>query len=468
MTQTKTDHCAGASFRDPCGFVFFRDGRLLRQINRPYKENYELGNNSGLYESLINRGDLIAHEEVDEQPFSDTEEAAISIIKPDPIPFISYPYEWCFSQLKDAALLTLTIQERAFEHGMILKDASAYNIQFMNGKPIFIDTLSFERYTQGEPWVAYRQFCQHFLAPLALMSRCDVRCGLLSKTFLDGVPLDFAAKSLPFLACLKPSLFMHVYLHAKSQKKYSTAQPGSRRRGISRTGFSAIVASLKSAVESLRWKPGGTEWADYYHATNYADSAFEHKKKLLREYLEQKKKVNVAWDIGANSGVFSRIIAERNITTVAFDMDPSAVEYNYTQCKEKQETNLLPLVQDITNPSPAIGWANAERDGLSDRQRPDLVLALALIHHLVISNNLPLSRIAAYFSSLTSSLIIEFVPKEDSQVKRMLESRKDVFPNYNQESFEQAFSKHFDIERKDAIVGTERTLYFMDRRSCGS
>ena len=465
MTQHPTDQCVGASFRDPCGFVFFREGRLLRQINRLYQEDYQLATDSGLYESLTDSGELIAHKEVNEKPFSGTEAEAMAVVEPDPIPFISYPYEWCFSQLKDAALLTLTIQEKAFEHGMILKDASAYNIQFMRGKPIFIDTLSFERYMQGAPWVAYRQFCQHFLAPLALMSRCDVRFGLLSKTFIDGIPLDFAVKSLPRLACLKPSLFMHIYLHAKSQKKYSAEQVGERgKKGITRTGFSAIVDSLRAAVTSLHWKPGGTEWADYYDATNYVDLSFDYKKQLLIEYLEHKKKIGLVWDMGANTGVFTRLIADRNIATVAFDIDPSAVESNYRQCKEKQEKNILPLIQDITNPSPAIGWANTERDGLADRQRPDLVLALALIHHVVISNNVPLARIAAYFSFLTPSLVIEFVPKEDSQVQRMLGTRKDIFSEYNQDAFEEAFSVHFDIVRKDPIIETKRTLYLMDRR----
>ena len=212
-------HINAGSFRDPSGFVFDKNGTLLRQINGCYRQDFEALQQSGLLQSLHKSSDLISHEEVGIENAASSE--AYRVIKPERIPFVSYPYEWSFSQLKDAALLTLTIQLKSLEYCLSLKDASAYNIQFMNGKPIFIDTLSFERHVEGTPWVAYGQFCQHFLAPLALMSHVDVRLGQLLRVHLDGIPLDLASRLLPFSTLFRPGIFFHLHLHSKSQQKYA-------------------------------------------------------------------------------------------------------------------------------------------------------------------------------------------------------------------------------------------------------
>ena len=254
------------------------------------------------------------------------------------MPFISYPYEWSFSQLKDAALLTLKIQKIALEHGMSLKDASAYNIQFVKGKPLLIDTLSFEKYAEGRPWVAYRQFCQHFLAPLALMARRDVRLNQLSRIFLDGIPLDLASRLLPVGTRFKFSLLSHIHLHARSQKHYQDKPVKTSERKLSRFSFLALIDSLESAVASLRWQPRGTEWAEYYDHTNYSDSAIDFKLKCVDDFLKALNPRHV-WDIGANTGLFSRLASARHIPTVSLDIDPAAVEKNYRQCR--QEGNLF-------------------------------------------------------------------------------------------------------------------------------
>jgi hypothetical protein len=212
------------SFRDPAGFLFYLKKKLYRQVNQSYKEDYDLLIDSGLYQKLVEQEALIPHQEVDilfPQPLN-----GYKVIQPEFIPFISYPYEWSFSQLKDAALTTLKIQKIAFQHGMSLKDSSAFNIQFHMGKPLFIDTLSFEKYKEGEPWVAYRQFCQHFLAPLTLMSRRDIRLGQLLRIYIDGIPLDLAASLLPFSTRLNMSVYMHIVFHGKIQK---VGIPGSDR-----------------------------------------------------------------------------------------------------------------------------------------------------------------------------------------------------------------------------------------------
>jgi ribosomal protein L11 methylase PrmA len=448
------------SFRDPDGFLFLRSGQLYRQVNLSCKENFDLFTGSGLYQELVNQELLIPHREVDIR-FAD-QEKGYKVIQPEVIPFISYPYEWSFSQLKDAALTTLSIQKTAFQHGMSLRDSSAYNIQFREGRPVFIDTLSFEKYKEGEPWVAYRQFCQHFLAPLALMSLRDIRLGQMLRIYIDGIPLDLTTSMLPASARLNLSLYMHIILHSKSQKRYKAKVPRKTGRKVSRMGFQGIIDSLANAVKKLNWKPEGTEWENYYNDTNYSTEALEHKKEIAAKYIDQVAPQTV-WDVGANNGLFSRIAADKGIPTVAFDVDPSAVEKNYLHMKEKNEKHMLPLLLDLTNPSPGIGWENLERTSFMERGPVDLILSLALVHHLAISNNVPLGKIAAFFSQLCDHLVMEFVPKEDSQVQRLLATREDVFPNYTQGAFEKEFSFYFTIQESVKIKDSLRTLYLLKR-----
>ncbi|HSQ34623.1 MAG TPA: class I SAM-dependent methyltransferase [Candidatus Binatia bacterium] len=450
------------SFRDPNGFVFRHQGRLYRQIGRPYRQEYEQLIGSGLYRELSAGGLLIRHEEVGPEHACSPDFHVI--IRPALVPFISYPYEWAFGQLRDAALLTLKIQKLALEHGMSLKDASAYNIQYVQGKPLLIDTLSFETYAEGRPWVAYRQFCQHFLAPLALMARRDVRLGQLSRIHLDGVPIDLASRLLPRTTHLRFSLLSHIHLHARSQRHYRNTALDASRRTLRRFSFLALIDSLESAVAGLRWQPRGTEWADYYEQNNYTAAAMERKGNLVDEYLRTFAPRQL-WDIGANTGQFSRLAATRQIFTVSLDIDPAAVELNYRQCRREDNAFILPLLGDITNPSPGIGWANRERMSLLERGPVDAVLALALVHHLAIGNNLPFSRIAQMLSGLCRALIIEFIPKEDSQVQRLLSSREDVFPAYHVRAFEEEFSRFFSIARCEKLSPSDRSLYLLKNKS---
>ncbi|HEX9596952.1 MAG TPA: hypothetical protein VF982_08755, partial [Anaerolineales bacterium] len=282
------------SFRDPSGFLFQRGENLFRQVNHIYREHYDQFVQGGLKEDLFRRGWLIPHEEVEEPPWSP---GAYRVLRPQRIPFVSYPYEWCFSQWKEAGLLTLQIQRKALEHGMSLKDASAFNVQFLEGRPVFVDTLSFERWREGEPWVAYRQFCQHFLAPLALMSRRDVRLGQLFRTHLDGVPLDLASALLPARTRLRLPLLFHLHLHAGAQKKFSDTAVKRGNRSMSRAAHLGLVDSLEKALRSLDWSPRGTEWAEYYEDTNYSLAGVEHKKKVVQEFLDQVRPTMV-WDLG--------------------------------------------------------------------------------------------------------------------------------------------------------------------------
>ncbi len=456
----------GGSFRDPRGFVFRRAGELFRQVNHAHREDYDRLMQSGLYEALTSRGLLVAHRETQDEASGD----AYRILAPETIPFVSYPYEWSFSQLRDAALLTLELQRLALGQGMTLRDASAYNVQFRAGQPVFIDTLSFGVHREGSPWVAYRQFCEHFLAPLALMARVDVRLGRLLQIFLDGVPLDLASRLLPRRTWLRFGLLTHLHLHAKAQSRWSERSTGAARAREARVGsrgMLGLIESLRSAVAGLQWEAAGSEWADYYDDTNYEEVAARAKQELVAELVAEIRPGTV-WDLGANTGRFSRVAAASGAYVVSWDLDPAAVERNYAEVREVGDGNLLPLVLDLSNPSPALGWAHAERMSFAERGPADLVLALALIHHLAIGGNVPLDRIAAFLASIAREVLIEFVPKQDSQVQRLLASRDDVFPHYEQASFEQAFKTHFELLDVRAIPQSCRTLYRLARHAAAS
>ena len=449
-----------SSFRDPSGFVFRRDNQIFRVVNRSYQANYDLLM-SKLYSVLVQSELLIPHREIH---FNATENPhQYKLLQAEKIPFISYPYEWSFSQYQDAALTTLNIQRKALEHNMTLKDASTYNIQFHKSKPIFIDTLSFEKYEEGSPWVAYGQFCRHFLAPLALMSYHDPRMGAMMRDYIDGIPLDLASRLLPFRSRFRVPLFLHIHLHANSQKRHANSEnvTAKTNQKISRAAMMGLIDSLENGIKKLRLKTNKTEWGKYYEETILSNDYLIQKQTLVNDLLENIE-AKLVWDLGANDGTFSRLAAQRAYT-IAFDIDHLAVEYNYLKIKEKKEKNILPLLLDLTNPSPAIGWNNEERDSVFNRKKTDLILALALVHHLAISNNVPLNKLAAFFANLTPQLIIEFVPKSDPRVRTLLATREDVFPDYTPQGFETAFSEYFTIKNKQKIEGTERILYFMIR-----
>ena len=449
-----------SSFKDPSGFVFFDNNRLLRQVNFSYKKNYDFFIKSGLYQELVSEKILVAHKEI---KFSAVDDKAYKIIEPQKIPFISYPYEWSFSQLKDAAALTLKIQKKALEKGMTLKDASNFNVQFNKGRPVFIDTLSFEIYEKGKPWIAYKQFCEHFIAPLSLQAFNDVRLSKLLLAYIDGLPLDLTTQLLPFPAKLKPFILIHIILHAKTQKKYSDKPLQTTGKSFSKQLLLELIKNLENGIKSLKLKTNKTTWSNYYvhdTAVSYKKQSFDEKVKLVSDYLDLIKPKTL-WDIGANNGFYSRLSAKKGIFTVSMDFDPLAIEYNYLKVKQDKEENILPLIIDLIQPSPSIGWENKERSSIFARHLPDTVMALALVHHLAITNNLPLPMLAKFFARISKSLIIEFVAKEDKQTQILLKSREDIFPEYTCQNFEKEFRNFFTIKKALNISGSKRTLYLM-------
>ena len=424
---------------------------------------------SGLYLDLTEKGYLIRHREIESDDFIGPD--GYKILQPDPISYISYPYEWSFSQLKDAALLTLTIQKVSLKYGMTLKDASAYNIQFSGYAPVFIDSLSFEKFEE-KPWIAYKQFCQHFLAPLALISKTDHRAAKLLSNYIDGIPLDLASILLPTSTKFNLGLLSHIHMHAKSQKKFANkGRDKNTQNKVNAISFSrekaiALIDHLITTTRSLNWKLADTEWGNYYSDTNYKDEALEEKASIITDFCHDLSLESAVFqDLGANDGKFSRLISAFADQVICHDVDEVAVEKNYLAAKSASDRKILPLVQDLSNPSASIGWGGEERLSFSARSNIDVTMALALTHHIAISNNVPFEKIAAFFSTLSKYLIIEFATKSDSQVQRLLATRKDIFTNYTIESFEKAFGKHYQTRKKREIAGTHRTLYLFERCS---
>jgi hypothetical protein len=346
---------------------------------------------------------------------------------------------------------------------MSLRDCSAYNIQFRGCQPVLIDTLSFEPYQEGRPWIAYRQFCQHFLGPLALMSTVDVRLGQLARVHIDGVPLGLASEMLPARTRLSFRLLLHIHLHAGAIQRFSGSPVSKTASGMSRKALSGLLDNLRAAVEALTWRPHRSAWSDYERETNYSTEARGHKEELVHALLEEVHP-GVVWDVGSNAGRFSRMAATMHPYAVAFDADHSSTELHYRACREAGETRVLPLVIDLANPSPALGWAHRERLSWTERGPADVVLALAIVHHLAIGNNVPFARIAELLQAVGTHLIIEFVPKADSQVQRLLATREDVFSDYSQASFEHAFGQSFHILRSMPVRDSQRVIYLMRGR----
>ncbi len=459
-------HIDPGSWRDPFGFVYRRDGEVLRQVNHVAAPEWDALEADGFLRRLQSAGLLIDHQAVTLEHAA-RPDIAHAVIRPEPLPFISYPYEWTFGELKAAALLTLTIQQQAAAAGFELRDASAYNVQFLRGKPLFIDTLSFRRATPGAPWIAYGQFCEQFLVPLTLMARRDIRLGRLQRDSLGGIPLDLAAALLPGRTRLSLGLGTHIHLHARAQRQHADRPESAGRargRSMSRTRQEALVDSLQRLVGGLSWAPVGTAWAEYGStASSYDDESARRKDAIVGAMVEASRPAAV-WDLGANAGRYSAIAARTAQRVIALDIDPAASERHWQALQSSGETRILPLLQDLADPSPAVGWDLRERRSLFDRAEDATLLALALVHHLAIGQNVPLPMLSATMARLGRTLIIEWVPKEDPMVRRLLASREDVFPGYTREEFEATFTADWALADCVPIEGTPRLLFHFRRR----
>lgn len=449
-----------ASYRDPAGFVFELDGKLYRQVNAIYQTQYEKLMQSGCYDHLVKKGWLLSHTQLNDNPTGQTE--AFCTLEPERLFFISHPCEWSFDMLRDAALLTLSILRESLHYEMILKDATPFNIQFRNGKPVLIDTLSFEHYNATEPWIAYRQFCEQFLAPLVLMHYSGQSLQQLQLSYPEGIPLRTAAALLPRRSRWSLHIYLHIHLHARisRQPEKHTKRPG---RAFSRTKLLNLITSLETAVRRCRLKEDSTAWSDYYAEAATRNGYLSAKQDLAGKIITDTPGIRTVADLGANDGLFARLAAEKGKQVIAADQDAACINRLYSDLREKQLT-VQPLILDLAAPTPATGFRNKERASFISRCKADLVLALALIHHLCIGRNIPLPMVAAFFGDLAPWLLIEFVPADDEKTKVLLATKQRAYPDYTEAGFENAFSTGFTIEQKISVPHSNRILYLLKRK----
>ena len=454
-----TNNRHSSSFRDPSGYIFQEQGTIKRAILPLYFKQYEALTTTGLFQKLQSAGLLISHQELSN---TDTE----IIIQPEQLSFMTYPYEWSFMQYKEAALLTLKIQKFAIEHGFSLKDASAFNVTFHKGRMLFIDTLSFDFYEEGQPWRAYKQFIMHFFGPLLLAKYTGANALKLMSAYLDGIPVDMLASMLPFKTKLNPFLYTNIHLLAKFENKYSEDYENkSKVRNLSKRAMLNMIEGLYDFIKKMKLDDS-SEWGNYYDKTNYEDQAFIKKSEIINSWVKNLNTKTVI-DVGGNDGTFVRKIDAELEEALVCDIDYNAVDTNYLQLRRAKETHMLPFMLDVLNPSAAIGFNNKERDSFLKRikqYQPDITMALAVIHHMSLSGNIPFEMSAQFFASFSRHLIIEFPKRNDSWVQRLLNTKgefKDHFDFYNITDFEKAYSQFFNITEKLNIEGSERVMYLL-------
>lgn len=443
-----------SSFRDPDSSLSYDSSYYYRRISLNYEKHYNHFIDSGLKGKLLQEGFILPFDEI----IDDFSEDGVSsrVLRTDILPFVSYPYEWSFSQFKEAALLTLKINQLALEYGMILKDASMFNVQFVGCNPVFIDLASFEVYEQDTPWNAYYQFCKHFYGPLFLAAKKNIILPKLLQYFIDGIPLKEVVSLCSWYDFLNSGAFLHLYLHAKGEGKIVK---GSSKKKLAKKQLSNILMHLESSIEKLAPKQKQTVWDDYNKNNNYAIESQQHKVEIIKGFLDQIDGEK-ALDIGANDGLYSQLLADKGMYTLVVDIDEFAVDRAF---KTKHDL-IHPLQMNLVNPTPAIGWNNLERKSFWDRCQVDVIQALAIVHHLVITHDISFEEIAKKLSKNTKYLIIEFVDPEDSQAEILLQNKPPHRLNYNLNNFEIGFNSYFNVIDKKSILETNRNLFFYERK----
>ena len=454
------------SFRDRRGRIYYHGDRVLRSVMPIAVDDYYFVRSTGLVEQLVSDGKLIAETQVDKQVLAATASDAAIVLEHPKLPFISYPYEWCFSALKSSALLHLDIQRAALDRGVAMTDASAYNVQFIGARPVFIDHLSFRRYQDGEYWSGHRQFCEQFINPLLLQSLAGVPHNAWYRGALEGIPAEELRNLIPWRSRLSWNVFTNVFLQARLQTSSadaSTAIEKAKARRLPKIGFEQILRGLRRWVSKLEPKPhGGSVWQDYSHDNSYAQEEASKKKQFVADFASSVQP-QLILDIGCNTGDYSVVALDNGAAlAVGFDFDFGALDYAFNRAR-RESLNFLPLYLDAANPSPNQGWSQAERQGLSERAQGDAILALALIHHLAIARNIPLQQVIDWIVAMAPQGVIEFVPKADRMVKRLLQMREDLFDYYEPTAFEAMLSSRARIAKSMQISSSGRTLYWFDR-----
>ena len=451
------------SFRDRSARVFHREGSIYRAIDQTALDDWNHVSSRQFFREAMNADQIIRTNLVTLDEDLSSPPDFVATLQHERLPLITWPWEWCFSMLRDAALLQLELMEQSLKEGCILKDASAYNFQFRGTEPVFIDTPSFVRRNPGTPWDGYRQFCQLFLYPLMMQSWKGIHFQPWLRGSLDGIQPEQFTRMLSWLDLLRRGAVTHVWLHARLQSVVETPIPTAsslQTHGFNTQMIHNNIAGLKHVVTHLQWKAAKSAWSDYDHVEGPASRDGHSKEQFVAQVCASGRWKTV-WDLGCNQGRYSRIAAKYSDLVVSMDADHLTIDRLYRALREEKNRVIIPLVTDLSDPSPGLGWRGLERPPLKQRSKPDLVLCLALIHHLVIGRNLLLSDVVHWLASLQASVVIEFIDRSDEQVQRLLRNRSDIFSDYNKEEFLRLIESLFLVQQQVVLSSGTRTLYLL-------
>lgn len=450
------------SFRDPAGNIFYYEGKVLRLLNKSGQDRYNFLKKGDLINKCFKNDFLIKSYEVNDSKFDSDIFKNKKIIEHEKINYISYPYEWSFDQLKDAALHHLNFHLFLLDNNATLIDGSAYNIQFNGYKPVFIDLLSIKEYNEGEYWNAHKQFCENFLNPLILKSKKQIDFNNWFRGNLEGI----TTKDLNSILNLKDKFSFNIltqvvllnFLEQKTLKNKKTNIKSIKKRKFPKKSYIGLLRNMKKLIESMEIKKTKTMWDDYSSNNTYNQKEEIIKKEIVSKF-SQKYNFQTLADLGCNDGVYSKICIENGSKyVVGFDYDLSAVNKAYNISKKK-ELNFLPLYFDASNPSPNLGWAQNERKGYFERMNFEGLIALAFEHHLAIAKNIPLDQVLKWLINIAPIGLIEFVPKNDATIKKMLELKGDIFDSYNEENFRSLIQKNAVIISETKVSESGRKIF---------
>ena len=465
MTAAGRTEYEPGSFRDRSARVFFgEDGRVYRALTAPALEDWDALSATRLFRTFTGDGRLVSTERAPDEAsrLAALGGAWAAVLRHQTIPFVSYPYEWSFSMLKDASLLQLDLLLAALDEGLILKDGTPYNVQWNGTRPVFIDIGSIARVRPGEPWAGYRQFCRQCLYPLLLQAYKNVSAQAWLRGSLEGISAEACSRLMSARDLLRPGVLTHVYLQAQAEARTATAtrnvKDELKRAGFSQALIKANVQRLRKLVGGLEWGQQRSVWSEYADRNTYQPEESEQKAAFVQRAAAARPR-GLVWDLGSNTGRFARLAAAHARHVVAVDADELSVERMYRGLKADGVSNVLPLVGNVADPSPGLGWRGRERLPLPDRGRPDLVLCLALIHHVVLGANVPLDEFIEWLAGLGGEVVIEFVGRADPMVEALLRHKEDLFDDYDHAYFESRLAARFEVAHRQELSSGTRTLY---------